>query len=101
MQETTGSESQSEAQTEPESSVINELCDALRYLGDASYAILPEDLAHNLGDVKKSFLSTIRSLIDKDIEWVEARVAGGDRLRQEWQQKWNCDKSEGAPEPIN
>ena len=101
MPETTGSEYQSETQTESESSVINELCDALRYLGDASYAILPEDLAHNLGDVKKSFLSTIRSLIDKDIEWVEARVAGGDRLRQEWKQKWDCDKSEGAPEPVN
>lgn len=101
MPETTGSESQSETQTGSENSVINELCDALRYLGDASYAILPEDLAHNLGDVKKSFLSTIRSLVDKDIEWVEARVAGGDRLRQEWQQKWNRDKSEGAPDPIN
>jgi len=98
MPETTGSESQSETQTGSESSVINELCDALRYLGDVSYAILPEDLAHNLGDVKKSFLSTIRSLIDKDIEWVEARVAGGDRLRQEWQQK--CE-SEGEPEPVS
>ena len=100
MPETMGSESQAETQTGSENSVINELCDALRYLGDASYAILPEDLAHNLGDVKKSFLSTIRSLIDKDIEWVEARVAGGDRLRQEWREKY-CDKSEGAPEPVN
>lgn len=96
MPETTESETQAEAG----SNVINELADALRYLGDCSYAILPEDLAHNVGDLKKSFLSTIRSLIDKDIEWVEARVAGGDRLRQEWHEKW-CDKSEGAPEPVN
>ncbi len=29
----------------------------LRYLGDASYAILPKDVAHNLGDLKKSFLT--------------------------------------------
>jgi hypothetical protein len=101
MPETTGSDFHSETQAESGNNVINELCDALRFLGDASYAILPEDLAHNLGDIKKSFLSSIRSLIDKDIEWVEARVAGGDRLRQEWQQKWNCDKSEGGPEPIN
>jgi hypothetical protein len=101
MPETTGSDFHSETQAESGNNVINELCDALRFLGDASYAILPEDLAHNLGDIKKSFLSSIRSLIDKDIEWVEARVAGGDRLRQEWQQKWNCDKSEGAPEPMN
>jgi hypothetical protein len=54
-----------------------------------------------LGDLKKSFLSTIRSLIDKDIEWVDARVSGGDRLREEWQQKCNRDNSEGAPEPVN
>jgi len=81
-------------------SVVNEMCDALRYLGDASYAILPKDVAHNLGDLKKSFLTTIRTLIDKDIEWVEARVAGGDRVREEWQQKW-CDKSEGPATPAS
>jgi hypothetical protein len=97
MPETT----ESETQAESGNNVINELCDAVRYIGDVSYAILPEEVAHNLGDLKKSFLSTIRSLIDKDIEWVEARVAGGDRLRGEWKEKWNCDKSEGAPEPIN
>ena len=95
MQETT------ESTSNTESNVVNELCDALRYLGDASYAILPKDIAHNLGDLKKSFLSTIRSLIDKDIEWVEARVSGGDRLREEWQEKCNRDKAEGAPEPVN
>ena len=95
MQETTESGNNSE------SNVLNELCDALRYLGDASYAILPKDMAHNLGDLKKSFLSTIRTLIDKDIEWVEARVSGGDRLREEWQQKCNRDKAEGAPDPVN
>ena len=95
MQETTESTSNTEC------NVVNELRDALRYLGDASYAILPKDIAHNLGDLKKSFLSTIRSLIDKDIEWVEARVSGGDRLREEWQEKCNRDKAEGAPEPVN
>ena len=79
--------------------VINELCDAIRYVGDVSYAILPKDIAHNLGDLKKSFLKNLRTLIDKDIEWVDARVAGGDRVREEWQQR--CKKSEGAPEPVN
>ena len=95
MQETSESQSQSDGA----GSIVNELCDALRYLGDASYAILPKDVAHNLGDLKKSFLSTIRTLIDKDIEWVEARVAGGDRVREEWQQKWR-DKTEGAADPA-
>jgi hypothetical protein len=84
-----------------DSNILNELCDAVRYLGDASYAILPKDVAHNLGDLKKSFLSTIRSLIDKDIEWVDARVSGGDRLREEWQEKCNQEKQDGAPEPVN
>ena len=27
----------------------NAICDALSYLGDVSYAILPRDLAHDLG----------------------------------------------------
>jgi hypothetical protein len=97
MQETTESQSQSDCG----SSIVNELSDALRYVGDVSYAILPKDVAHNLGDLKKSFLTTIRSLIDKDIDWVDARVAGGDRVREEWQQKCNREKSEGAPEPVN
>ena len=97
MQETT----ESQAQSDCGSSIVNELSDALRYVGDVSYAILPKDVAHNLGDLKKSFLATIRSLIDKDIDWVDARVAGGDRVREEWQQKCNREKSEGAPEPVN
>lgn len=96
MPETTESETQADAGK----NVINELADALRFIGDAGYAILPEDLAHNVGDLKKTFLKTIRSLIDRDIEWVEARVAGGDKLRQEWHEKW-ADKSDGAPEPVN
>ena len=96
MQETTESQSQTEC-----SNVINELCDAVRYIGDVSYAILPRDVAHNLADLKKSFLTSIRTLIDKDIEWVDARVAGGDRVREEWQQKCNREASEGAPEPIS
>jgi hypothetical protein len=97
IMETTESGSQSECGN----NIVNELSDALRYIGDVSYAVLPRDLAHNLGDLKKSFLTTIRSLIDKDIEWVDARVAGGDRVRAEWQQKCNRDKAEGAPEPIS
>ncbi|HKP46442.1 MAG TPA: hypothetical protein VJT50_07570 [Pyrinomonadaceae bacterium] len=81
--------------------VVNELCDAIRYVGDVSYAILPKDIAHNLADLKKSFLRNLRTLIDKDMEWVDARVAGGDRVREEWKQRCNRDKAEGATEPVN
>ena len=97
MQET----AETGSQTECGNNIVNELSDALRYIGDVSYAIMPRDLAHSVADLKKSFLTTIRSLIDKDIEWVDARVAGGDKVREEWQQKCNRDKTEGAPEPIS
>ena len=65
---------------------VNAVCDALTYLGDASYAVLPRDIAHGLGDFKKAVLSNMRSLIDWEIDWVNERVVGGDRLREEWQQ---------------
>ena len=97
MQETAESGSQSEYGK----NVINELCDAVRYIGDVSYAILPREVAHNLADLKKSFLTSIRTLIDKDLEWVDARVAGGDKVREEWQQKCNRETAEGAPEPLS
>lgn len=85
---------------DPINNVTNAICDALRYLGDASYAILPSNVAHDLADLKKTFLSNVRSLIDKDIAWVDARVAGGDRLREEW--KRSCDRTPGATsEPAN
>ena len=97
MQET----AESESQTDCGGNIIDELSDALRYIGDVSYAILPRDVAHSLGDLKKSFLTTIRSLIDKDIEWVEARVAGGDRVREEWRQKCERNEAEGSAEPAS
>ena len=61
--------------------------DALRYLSDASYAILPEDVAHRLAELKKTFFGGVRSVVDKELEWIDARVAGGDRLREEWRQR--------------
>jgi hypothetical protein len=67
----------------------NPVCDTLRFLCDASYAVLPEDVAHRVGEMKKNMLGGLRWLIDKKIEWVDARVAGGDRLRQEWRQGSN------------
>jgi hypothetical protein len=65
----------------------NAVCDGLREIGDMSYAIMPSDLAHALADVKKALLNNLRSAIDWEIGWIDARVAGGDRLREEWKQK--------------
>ena len=67
--------------------VVDAVCDGLRQVGDFSYAIMPRDLAHALGDVKKAVLSTIRSGIDWEIDWINDRVAGGDRLRDEWREQ--------------
>jgi len=78
------------------------ICDGLRRLGDVLYAILPEDIAHSLGDLKKAFLTNIRDLIDWDISWVNDRVAGGDKLREEWREK--CKQHSSAqtpPEPVS
>lgn len=69
------------------------VCDALRYIGDASYAVLPKDIAHQLGELKKNFFSGLRSLVEKEIKWTEDRVAGGDRLREEWRREAQERKS--------
>ena len=81
---------------ESSNSPVDAIKDALRYLGDASYAILPEDVAHRLAEFKKSFLGGMRCVIDKDIEWIEARVAGGDRLREEWRQRRSTQETNRA-----
>ena len=73
------------------------ICDGLRRLGDISYAVLPEDIAHALGDLKKAFLTNFRSVIDWDIDWVNDRVAGGDKLREEWKEKCKQRSSTQAP----
>jgi hypothetical protein len=79
----------------------NAVCDTLRYLGDVSYAVLPQDVAHKLGDLKKAFWSNVRIVIDKELEWIDERVAGGDRLREQWQKGCKSETSEGAPEPVS
>lgn len=79
----------------------NAICDVLRYVGDVSYAILPRDLAHDLGDLKKTFLGGVRSALEKEIEWIDERVAGGDKLREEWQSRCHADQPAEATEPAS
>ena len=90
---------------DPVGSIANEICAAFRYLGDASYAILPQQVAHDLADLNKKFLSNIRScvdsFVDKDLQWIDDRVAGGDRLREEWRQACNRNQASEAEQPIN
>ena len=77
------------------------VCDALRYFGDLSYAILPRQLAHDFGELNKSFLNGVRNIVDKEIEWVDERVAGGDKMREEWQRRCEREEPAGATEPAN
>ena len=79
------------------SDVANAVCDGLRQIGDFSYAILPKDLAHAVGDLNKAVLSSVRSALECQIYWIDERVAGGDRLRDEWREK--CRRETTTPEP--
>ena len=75
------------------------ICDGLRQLGDFSYAILPRDIAHAVGDFDKAVLAQIRSFADCTIDWIDQRVAGGDRLRDEWREKCRRTEAEATPQP--
>ena len=79
----------------------NAICDVLRYLGDVSYAVLPRDLAHDLGDLNKSFWTGVRNVVEKEIEWIDERVAGGDKLREEWASRCQREEPAGAAEPAS
>ena len=68
--------------------------DGLSQIGDFSYAILPRDLAHSIGNLKKDLLYQIRGAVDWEVDWINARVAGGDKLREEWRKK--CEREQQA-----
>jgi hypothetical protein len=42
-------------------------------------------VAHDLSDLQKNFWGGVRWFAEKRIEWIDERVKGGDRLREEWQ----------------
>jgi hypothetical protein len=65
----------------------NVICDAVRYINDATYAILPKDVAHNLGELEKNFWGGVRWLVDKQLKWIEERLDSSDRLREEWERE--------------
>jgi len=77
--------------------VVDAVCNGLNQIGDISYAIMPKDIAHALADLKKALLSEIRSAVDWEIGWIDGRVAGGDKLREEW--KARCEH-QSSSEPA-
>jgi hypothetical protein len=80
--------------------VATAICDGLRQIGDFSYAIMPRDVAHALGDLKKAVLGQVRNAVDWEIGWIDDRVAGGDRLREEWREKCRREPATDATSEI-
>ena len=73
----------------------NSLLDAIKYVNDATYAVLPTEVAHKLGDLEKSLWSSVRGFAEKELGWIDERVESSDRLRQEWRE--SCKRAESAP----
>ena len=82
---------------DPVRNAAGAVCDGFRQMGDFCYAILPKDIAHALGDLKKAVLTEMRKCVDWEIEWIDDRVAGGDKLREEWREKCERDRASDVP----
>jgi hypothetical protein len=72
---------------DPVREVCDAVCDGLNRIGDFSYAILPEKVAHTLADFKKALLTELTGALQWEMEWIDNRVAGGDKIREEWREK--------------
>jgi hypothetical protein len=68
----------------------------LRQIGDCSYAILPKDIAHSVAGLKKALLVQITTALQWEMEWIDDRVAGGDKLRDKWREKCEQQTSQAS-----
>lgn len=86
---------------DPRYNTGNPVCDAFRYINDATYAVLPADIAHKIGDFEKSLWSAVRTFAEKELGWIDEHVENSDRLREDW--KKSCQREEPGPasEPAN
>ena len=73
------------------------VCDALRFVCDASFAILPRDVAQRLGEFEKNIWGGVRWFADKQVGWIDDCMRGGDRLREEWQRRHNDSRTTTPP----
>jgi hypothetical protein len=85
---------------EPRYKTGNAVCDALRFVSDASFAILPADVARQLGELEKNFWGGVRWFADKKIEWINESLAAADHLRERWR-RGPAPTPGGGPEPLN
>jgi hypothetical protein len=76
----------------------NPICDAVRFLCDASFAVLPADAARQLGEFEKNFWGGVRWFAEKNVGWIDDSLAAAERLREEWRSR--CAAATPGPEPI-
>lgn len=76
-----------EERTESRYRTGNGVCDAFRFVCEASFAIWPRDVADKIGEFEKNLWGGVRWFADKNIDWIDAALKGGDRLREEWQRR--------------
>jgi hypothetical protein len=82
-------------ETNARSNSGNPLLDAVKYINEATYALLPPDFAHKLGELEKGLWSAVRGFAEKELGWIDERVEGGDRMRNEW--KSACRTADTPP----
>ena len=87
---------------DPRYNTGDSLRDAFRFLADASFAIFPRDTAYKLGEFEKNFWGGVRWCAERSIECIDDALAGGDRLREEWQRRRgaNAAADDAAPGPA-
>lgn len=73
----------------------NPLCDAVRFVCDATFAALPPDAARQLGEFEKNLWGGLRWFAEKNIRWIDESLDAADRLRAEWRRR-----SEPKPPPA-
>jgi hypothetical protein len=92
---------------DPRYNTGDSLKDIWRFFCDASFAIFPRDVAHQLGEFEKNVWGGVRCFAEKNLEWIDEALDGGDRLREEWQRRRDTSASSsttgttatGAAEP--
>lgn len=82
---------------DPRYNTGNPVCDALRFLCDASFAILPRDAAQKLGEFEKNAWGGLRWFAEKNMTWVDESLAAADRLREQWNCKRNSAAADDTP----
>jgi hypothetical protein len=89
-----------QAGSDPIRDVKEAVCEGFRQIGDVSYAFLPKNMAHALGDLKKALLTELTTAFQWQMEWIDNRVAGGDKLREKWREKCERETSTSTSGPA-